>query len=559
MEIYLPIAEMSVHWLIVLGMGGGIGFLSGMFGVGGGFLLTPLLIFYGIPSEVAVATTASHITASSMAGAIAQWRRRAIDFKMAGVMLAGGLGGTALGVSLLGLLRAAGMSEIVVSAGFVILLGTVGGLMLSESLETLRAARSGTPLPSRTALHHNWIHGLPLKMRFRQSRLYISVFPPLVLGFLVGMLSAIMGVGGGFILVPAMIYLLRVPTSVVMGTSLVQILFVTAATTVLQAANNYTVDILLAGLLVLGGVVGAQFGVRMAARLRGEHLRLLLALLVLAVAARLFVGLVVTPARSVLRVDRGAMMRAATLAIVLALIPAAAGADDLVSGLSQDQIQITSNFTGSDLVVFGAIENQDLSGTDTARRDVVVVVRGPVAKMDVRRKSRIAGIWINNREITLAGMPSYYYVASTQPLAKIALPQTLERYQLGLDNIEPETASTHNMAKAEPFRQAVIRARQRERQFAEAPSGVEFLSATLFRVHIPLPAEAPRGQYVAEVYLFSNGVVTSAQSTPLFVEQIGLERRLFNFAHEQPLYYGFATMLMAVLVGWLSSLIFRQT
>jgi uncharacterized protein (TIGR02186 family) len=253
------------------------------------------------------------------------------------------------------------------------------------------------------------------------------------------------------------------------------------------------------------------------------------------------------------------MMRAAALAIFLALIPAAAGADDLVSGLSQDQIQITSNFTGSDLVVFGAIENQDLSGTDTARRDVVVVVRGPVAKMDVRRKSRIAGIWINNRQITLAGMPSYYYVASTQPLAKIALPQTLERYQLGLDNIEPETASTHNMAKAEPFRQAVIRARQRERQFAEAPSGVEFLSATLFRVHIPLPAEAPRGQYVAEVYLFSNGVVTSAQSTPLFVEQIGLERRLFNFAHEQPLYYGFATMLMAVLVGWLSSLIFRQT
>jgi uncharacterized membrane protein YfcA len=295
MEIYLPIAEMSVHWLIILGMGGAVGFLSGMFGVGGGFLLTPLLIFYGIPSEVAVATTASHITASSMAGVIAHWKRRTVDFTMAGVLLAGGLIGTSVGVYLFKLLREAGHSEFVVSAGYVILLGTVGGLMLKESLETLRAARSGNP-PSAGLAHHNWIHGLPLKMRFRQSRLYISVFPPLVLGFVVGILSAIMGVGGGFILVPAMIYLLRMPTSVVMGTSFLQILCVTAATTVLQATSNYTVDIMLAGVLILGGVVGAQFGVRTGSRLRGEQLRLLLAILVLAVGVRLFIGLVVTPA-----------------------------------------------------------------------------------------------------------------------------------------------------------------------------------------------------------------------------------------------------------------------
>ncbi len=296
MEIYLPIAEMSVHWLIILGMGGAVGFLSGMFGVGGGFLLTPLLIFYGIPSEVAVATTASHITASSMAGVIAHWKRRSVDFAMAGVLLAGGLMGTSIGVYLFKLLREAGQSEFVVSAGYVILLGTVGGLMLRESVETLRAARSGNPLPARPAQHHNWIHRLPLKMRFRQSRLYISVFPPLVLGFIVGILSAIMGVGGGFILVPAMIYLLRMPTSVVMGTSFLQILCVTAATTVLQATSNYTVDIMLAGILILGGVVGAQFGVRAGSRLRGEQLRLLLAILVLAVGARLLIGLVITPA-----------------------------------------------------------------------------------------------------------------------------------------------------------------------------------------------------------------------------------------------------------------------
>jgi uncharacterized membrane protein YfcA len=295
MEIYLPIAEMSVHWLTILGMGAAVGYLSGLLGVGGAFLLTPLLIFYGIPPSVAVATTASHLTASSMSGAVAQWRRRAVDLKMAGVMLAGGLAGSAFGVYLFGLLHRIGQTEIVVSVGYVILLGTVGGLMLDESLRTLRAARAGTTPPLRDRGRHNWIHGLPFKVRFKQSRLYISVIPPIALGFAVGILSALLGVGGGFVLVPAMIYILRMPTNVVIGTSLTQIVFVTAATTILQATNNYSVDIVLAFILVVGGAVGAQFGVRMATRLKGEHLRLLLALLVLAVAARLFVGLVVTP------------------------------------------------------------------------------------------------------------------------------------------------------------------------------------------------------------------------------------------------------------------------
>jgi uncharacterized membrane protein YfcA len=295
MEIYLPIAEMSVHWLVILGMGAAVGLLSGMFGVGGGFLLTPILVFYGIPSEVAVATTASHLTASSMSGAISQWRNRAVDFKMAFVMLAGGLVGTFAGVWLFAYLRRAGQVDLVVSAGYVLLLGTVGGLMLNESMRALRAYRLGQPARSSGRSHHSWIHGLPLKVRFRESRLYISVIPPAILGFFVGVLSAIMGVGGGFILVPAMIYLLRMPTNVVMGTSLVQIIFVTASTTILQAIHNYTVDAMLAVFLIAGGVVGAQYGVRFGARLRGEQLRLLLALLVLAVAGRLLFGLVARP------------------------------------------------------------------------------------------------------------------------------------------------------------------------------------------------------------------------------------------------------------------------
>lgn len=295
MELYLPIAEMSVHWLVVLGLGGAIGFLSGMLGVGGGFLLTPLLIFYGIPSAIAVATTASHITASSMSGALAQWRKRAIDPKMAAVMTLGGIAGTGVGVWLFGVLRRAGQMDVVVSASYVMLLGTIGALMLNESLRTLRASRGSTPAPPRRSGQHLWIHGLPFKERFPASRLYISVIPPIAIGFAVGVLSAIMGVGGGFVIVPAMIYLLRMPTNLVIGTSLAQIIAITATTTVLQSLNNHAVDMMLALLLILGGVVGAQFGVRAAARLRGEQLRLLLALLVLAVAARLLFGLVARP------------------------------------------------------------------------------------------------------------------------------------------------------------------------------------------------------------------------------------------------------------------------
>jgi uncharacterized membrane protein YfcA len=295
MEIYLPVAEMSVNWLVIVALGLAVGFLSGMFGVGGGFLMTPLLVFTGIPSTVAVATTLSHITASSMSGALAQWKKRAIDFTMAGVMLAGGIAGTLCGVWLVALMRRQGQMDLIVALTYVLMLGTIGTLMLRESLATLRAYRSGVTVSHRP-VHRGWIQALPFKMRFRQSRLYISVIPPLAIGFAVGALSAIMGIGGGFIIVPAMIYILRMPTNVVMGTSLVQIIAVTAITTILQATSNYAVDIILAGLLVLGGVVGAQLGVRAGARLRGEQLRLLLALVVLAVGAGLAWQLVVHPA-----------------------------------------------------------------------------------------------------------------------------------------------------------------------------------------------------------------------------------------------------------------------
>jgi uncharacterized membrane protein YfcA len=295
MELYLPVAEMSVNWAVILVMGGAVGFLSGLFGVGGGFLMTPLLVFYGIPPGIAVATQASHITASSLSGALAQWRRQAVDPKMGALLMASGLIGSILGVYLFQLFQELGQIELVINGSYVVLLGSIGGLMLNESVRAIRAARTGNPLPPMKAHQHSWIHGLPLKMRFRRSRLYISVIPPVVLGIIVGMLTAVMGIGGGFIMIPAMIYLLRMPTNVVIGTSQFQILFVTAAATILHAATDQTVDIVLAFLLVTGGGVGVPRGVRVGSEVRGEQLRAGLALLVLLVAGRLFIGLVQTP------------------------------------------------------------------------------------------------------------------------------------------------------------------------------------------------------------------------------------------------------------------------
>lgn len=296
MNIYLPIAEMSANIFLFLGMGGAVGFLSGLFGVGGGFLMTPLLIFSGVPSAVAVGTEAAQIVASSVSGAIAQYRRNNVDIKMGVVLLTGGIFGSIIGVQVVKILRQIGQFDLFVSLSYVTFLGIIGSLMLIEAVNTMKKARAGKAVSARRPGQHSWIHGLPFKMRFHRSKLYISAIPPLVIGAFVGFLSAIMGVGGGFIMVPAMIYLLRVPTNVVVGTSLFQIVFVTAATTILHATQNKTVDIVLAMLLMIGGVVGAQFGAVAGEKLKGEQLRALLAILVLLVCLRIGWSLISHPA-----------------------------------------------------------------------------------------------------------------------------------------------------------------------------------------------------------------------------------------------------------------------
>ena len=295
MNVYLPIAEMSVNIFVLFAMGGGVGFLSGMFGVGGGFLMTPLLIFYGIPPAVAVATEANQIVASSFSGALAHLRRGAVDMRLGTLLLLGGIAGSTIGIAIFSALREVGQLDLIISLLYVVFLGTIGALMLIESVNAIRRSRrERTPVAPKPA-KEGWIDRLPLKMRFPRSQLYISAIPILVLGALVGVLASIMGVGGGFIMVPAMIYLLRVPTNVVIGTSLFQIMFVTAFTTVAQSVTNQTVDVVLAFVLMIGGVIGAQFGAQIGQKLRGEQLRALLALMVLGVGVKLLFDLVAVP------------------------------------------------------------------------------------------------------------------------------------------------------------------------------------------------------------------------------------------------------------------------
>jgi uncharacterized membrane protein YfcA len=293
--IHLPIAELTVNIFLLLGIGLAVGFISGMFGIGGGFLMTPLLIFIGISPGVAVASMSSHIAASSFTGAITYWRKRALDLPLALMLLSAGIVGTATGVWVFTILRALGQLELMIGLSYVTLLTIVGGIMIYESVRAELRARKGMPAMLRRPGSHTWLHALPFKLRFRRSKIYVSAIPVWGIGFLIGFVGAIMGIGGGFLLVPMLIYFLRVPTATVIGTSLVLTLVTMASATVMHAATNHLVDAMLALILMVGGVVGAQFGAQSGQRMRGERLRLFLGLLVFAVGLRFAYGLVVQP------------------------------------------------------------------------------------------------------------------------------------------------------------------------------------------------------------------------------------------------------------------------
>ena len=294
MYIYLPIAEQPIHSLVILGVGAFLGLIMGLVGVGGGFLLTPIMMFLGIPPPVAVASVANQLVAPSVSGVLSHWKRSNVDFKMGTVLLLGGIVGSSIGVLLFNFLGKIGQLDFVIKSSYVIFLTLIGTLMFAESLRLILRTRKGKV--SRGKLHqHNWLHGLPFKIRFRKSKLYISILLPILIGVIVGIFAALMGIGGGFIIVPAMIYLLGMPTSLVVGTSLFQIIFVAANTTILQASQNQTVDIVLATILLLGSVIGVQIGSRFTNILKGEYLRLILSSNIILVSLKLIVDLITVP------------------------------------------------------------------------------------------------------------------------------------------------------------------------------------------------------------------------------------------------------------------------
>ncbi len=295
MDLYLPIANLSVNALVIIALGAGVGLLSGMFGVGGGFLTTPLLIVYGIPPTVAAASAASQVTGASVSGVFAHFRRGGVDTKMGGVLVAGGVVGSFAGAWIFRLLQASGQIDTVIAIVYVLMLGWIGSVMAREATSAIIAQRRGRPQRAARRRHHPLVAALPFRTRFYASGLYISPLAPLLLGFFVGILTILLGVGGGFILVPAMIYILGMATNVVLGTSLFQTLFVTAAATMVHATTTKAVDIVLAGLLLVGSVTGAQVGAKLATNAKPEYLRLALAVIVLLVGLRILLGLVWRP------------------------------------------------------------------------------------------------------------------------------------------------------------------------------------------------------------------------------------------------------------------------
>lgn len=295
MDLYLPVANMSVNIFMIVALGGMVGVLSGMFGVGGGFLTTPLLIFYGIPPTVAAASAATQVTGASVSGVLAHWQRKGVDTRMGAVLVAGGISGSIIGAGLFAWLQSLGQIDTVIALLYLGLLGSIGWMMLRESLQSMRAMRGGTAVPARKRRHHPLITLLPMRWRFYQSGLYMSPLAPFSLGLLTGILTMLLGVGGGFIMIPAMLYILGMGAQVVVGTSLFQILFTTIAATMVHSLTTRAVDIVLALLLLVGGVVGAQVGARLAMRLNPAKLRLGLAILVLLVALRMAIGLAWQP------------------------------------------------------------------------------------------------------------------------------------------------------------------------------------------------------------------------------------------------------------------------
>ena len=454
-----------------------------------------------------------------------------------------------------------------IATSYVVLLTTVGGLMFWEGLRALLRARHGGAATTKRPGSHGWIHGLPLKMRFKRSKIYLSVIPVVVIGLVIGFIGAVMGIGGGFILVPLLIYVLRVPTSTVIGTSMVLTLVTMVFATMLHAVTNHLVDAVLALILMVGGVTGAQFGARAGQKIRGEHLRLLLGLLG-SRRGHPFRRRTGDPARGSLYRARngGHRMTArltrllAGLALGFALAVSPAQAERLIVSVSNHRVTVTPNYSGEELVLFGSVE-KDATTPANRNYDLVVTVAGPRADMVTRRKERRFGIWINTDSRQFLKVPTYLALFSNRPFDAIASPEVQRRQQLGLNNVLLTQRVGPDYADVVPddaFRSAFVRLRKQHGLYREETSAVTFLTPTLFRTSIPLPAEVPIGTYNVEIKLFADGALVAKTDTAFEIVKVGFEQFVANTARQNGFVYGLATAFMALMTGWMASIVFRK-
>ncbi len=558
MLIHLPIADLSVNIFVLLALGLAVGFASGMFGVGGGFLMTPFLIFLGVSPGVAVASVASHITASSFSGALSYWRRRAVDLQMTAMLLIGGLLGTSTGVWIFTTLGSRGQLDLLIALSYLIMLTTVGGLMMLESVRTIVRQYQNKPVVMRRPGSHTWVHGLPLKFRFKRSKIYVSIIPVLGIGYIVGAVGAVMGIGGGFLLVPMLIYFLRVPTATVIGTAAALTTSTMALATVMHALTKSS----------------GRRGSRPRPDGRWRHRRAIRrpdcashARGTPTPAARrpypggrfaIWLRPDRTAGKSVFGPGTGSEFVMAAFCVIICCIAALsfdaapAAAEQIIAVVEPAKISVTADYGGVSIVVFGAIQTD---GSASRPHDIVVTVIGPRQTMVVRRKEHLAGIWINQGEETFADVPAYLGLFSNRPIDAIASTETLRQQRIGAENILP--ASDTNGGD-NTYLSNLLDIRKSEKLYNVQSSAVTFLSSTLFRTEVPIPASVPSGTYAVDVGLYSEGAAIARTSSSFTVAKVGVEDFVVRAALDHSLLYGVATMAMALLTGWLASVAFRK-
>ena len=544
MDVYLPIANLSVNGLVIVALGLVTGLLSGLFGVGGGFLTTPLLIFYGVPPTVAAASASTQVTGASVSGLFAHSKRGGVDYRIGTVMVVGGGIGAGIGALLFRFFRSIGQIDVVISALYVVLLGSIGAMMAREAWQTIRKAGKSASAPRRRR-HHPLVSALPGRWRFYGSGLYISPLAPLLLGLFVGIITMLMGVGGGFILVPAMLYILGMSANVVIGTSLYNIVFTTILTTMMHAldhpcgrhgAGRSAADRLghrrpdghtVRGPCEAGGAA-ARSGRRRPADCLPHAVR---------------------PRHQAGRAVHGVGAVRAVLVVLFAMLSMAARDPVLVPEVSQHEIQVRQGFRGTQLLLFGAILDPAgrVGGQDY---DIVVVLQGPSEPIRMREKERFGGIWINADSNDFRSAPSFFAVASTRPIKDIVDDKTAAIYEFGTRYIQLSPSGVIDPVRQQRFAEGLVDLRGREGLYKEEIGGVSISGKVLYQAHIDLPSNVATGTYTAETFAIAKGRVIASATTEVEVRKVGFERFIANTAQHDSLAYGLIAVSLSVGMGW---------